>query len=58
METKPQELLDQVREDIRMKHDSYRIEQAYVDWTKRSILFHNQRRPKEMGVGCRERPAG
>lgn len=50
METKPQKLLDQVREAIRMKHYSYRTEQAYVDWIKRFILFHNKRHPKEMGA--------
>ena len=33
-----------------MKHYSYRTEQAYVDWIKRCILFHNKRHPKEMGA--------
>lgn len=28
-------LLDQVREQIRLKHYSIRTEQAYVDWIKR-----------------------
>ena len=41
-------LLDQVREVIRMKHYSLRTEQAYVDWIKRYIFFHNKRHPADM----------
>lgn len=41
-------LLDQVRETIRRKHYSIRTEQAYVDWIKRYIFFHNKRHPVEM----------
>ena len=50
MHTKPQKLLDQVREAIRTKHYSYRTEQTYVEWIKRFILFHQKRHPKDMGV--------
>jgi len=46
---KPPKLLDQVREKIRVKHYSYRTEQAYVQWVKRFILFHNKKHPKDMG---------
>ena len=49
MEKKPQKLLDQVREVIRLKHYAYRTEQTYVNWIKRFILFHNKRHPIEMG---------
>src|SRR5438552_4231679 len=42
-------LHDQVREVIRMKHYSIRTEQAYVNWIKRYIFFHNKRHPAEMG---------
>ena len=42
-------LLDQLRQKIRMKHYSYRTEQAYVHWVKRFILFHKKRHPQEMG---------
>ncbi len=42
-------LLDQVRDVIRRKHFSIRTEQAYVDWIRRFILFHNKRHPREMG---------
>ncbi|HYN25702.1 MAG TPA: phage integrase N-terminal SAM-like domain-containing protein, partial [Pyrinomonadaceae bacterium] len=41
-------LLDQVREVTRMKHYSLRTEQAYVNWIKRYILFHNKRHPDQM----------
>ena len=30
--------------------DSIRTEQAYVDWIRRFILFHNKRHPIEMGA--------
>ena len=42
-------LLDQVRAKIHLKHYSIRTEQAYVDWIKRYIFFHNKRHPIEMG---------
>lgn len=42
-------LLDQVRATIRTLHYSIRTEQAYVDWVRRFILFHNKRHPKDMG---------
>lgn len=42
-------LLDQLREAIRVRHYSYKTEQSYVQWVKRFILFHNKRRPAEMG---------
>jgi hypothetical protein len=42
-------LLDQVREVLRMKHYSLRTEQAYVNWIKRYIFFHDTRHPAEMG---------
>ncbi len=43
-------LLDQVREKIRVKHDSIRTEKAYVDWIKRFILFHGKKHPAQMGM--------
>lgn len=49
MTDKPPKLLDQVRARIRVMHYSIRTEQAYVDWAKRFILFHNKRHPAEMG---------
>jgi integron integrase len=41
-------LLDQVRDVIRRKHYSIRTEQAYVDWIKRFIIYHDKRHPAEM----------
>ena len=49
MNKPPKRLLDQVREQIRLKHYSIRTEQAYVSWIKRFILFHDKRHPNEMG---------
>jgi integron integrase len=42
-------LLDQVREQLRLKHYSYRTEETYLHWIKRYILFQNKRHPIEMG---------
>ena len=41
--------LNQVRDAIRLRHYSIRTEEAYVDWTRRFILFHDKRHPKDMG---------
>lgn len=43
-------LLNQMRDKIRLKHYSIRTEQAYTDWVKRFVLFHEKRHPKEMGA--------
>ena len=47
---KPQRLLDQVRGKIRLKHYSIRTEQAYVDWIRRFIVFHDRRHPDQLGA--------
>lgn len=41
--------MDQVRDRMRVKHDSIRTERAYMGWIKRFILFHGKKHPKEMG---------
>ncbi len=41
-------LLEQVRVAIRIKHYSSRTEEAYVNWIKRYIIFHNKRHPQDM----------
>lgn len=46
----PPQLLDQVRDKLRVKHYSIRTEQAYVDWIKRYIFFHDKRHPQNMGA--------
>ena len=43
-------LLDQVRQSARVKHFSYRTEQAYVYWVERFIRFHGIRHPNTMGA--------
>ena len=43
-------LLDLVRQKIRLKHYSIPTEQAYADWIRRFILFHNKRHLAFMGV--------
>lgn len=46
---KPQKLLDQVRDRLRVKHYSIRTEDAYLGWIRRFILFHDKRHPASMG---------
>lgn len=46
----PPRLLESMRERIRVLHYSIRTEQAYVDWARRFILFHEKRHPREMGA--------
>ena len=43
-------LLDQVRGNMRLKHYSFRTEQAYLDWIKRFICHFCKRHPNEMGA--------
>ena len=43
-------LLDQVRHKCRLKHFSYRTEQAYVYWAEKYIRFHGIRHPNTMGA--------
>jgi site-specific recombinase XerD len=47
---KPKELLDLLRDAIRLKHYSPSTEKTYIQWAKRYILFHHKRHPTEMGV--------
>ena len=49
MESTDRKLLDRVRDALRLRHYSIRTEEAYVNWIKRYIYFHNVRRPAEMG---------
>jgi integron integrase len=50
MEPTDRKLLDRVRDALRLKHYSIRTEEAYVNWIKRYIYFHNVRHPAEMGA--------
>jgi integron integrase len=46
---RPPRFLDQVRDAIRVRHLSIRTEDAYVDWIRRFIIFHQKRHPRDMG---------
>jgi len=43
-------LLDQLRDQIRLKQYSPRTEKTYIEWVREYILFHNKRHPREMGA--------
>jgi len=49
MDGKPR-LLDQVREQVCLKHYSIRTEHVYCEWVKRFIRFHRYRHPEGMGA--------
>ena len=48
--SQPPRLLARVRDRIRFKHYSLRTEQAYVEWIKRFIHFHDKRHPSDLGA--------
>ena len=50
METKHKKLLEQVGDSIRLKQYSRRTEQAYINWIKQYIFFHDKKHPKDMGA--------
>jgi integron integrase len=43
------QLLDQVRDQIRLLHYSIRTEEAYINWVRQFIIFNGKRHPNEMG---------
>ncbi|HEX9140364.1 MAG TPA: integron integrase [Steroidobacteraceae bacterium] len=42
-------LVDVIREQIRVRHYSYRTEKCYVEWIKRFVVFNKNRHPRAMG---------
>ena len=44
----PRKLLDRLRDACRVRHYSVRTEDAYHDWCKRFILYHDKRHPVGM----------
>jgi integron integrase len=48
-------LLDRLREQIRVRHYSIRTEEAYVDWVRRYVHFHDRRHPEGLGAAEVER---
>ncbi|MBI5944305.1 MAG: integron integrase [Chloroflexi bacterium] len=47
---KEKKLLDQLRDNIRLKQYSFRTEKTYIQWVREYILFHKKRHPRDMGV--------
>jgi integron integrase len=47
--TPPPKLLDRLRHALRVRHYSIRTEQAYADWVRRFIRFHDRRHPANLG---------
>ena len=43
-----------MRDKIRVKHYSIRIEQAYLDWVRRFIRFRGRRHPRQLGADAVE----
>ena len=43
-------LLAVARERIRTRHLALRTEQAYLQWMRRYIAFHNRRHPRRLGA--------
>ena len=46
----PPKLLERMRIHLRTRHYSIRTEEAYLDWTRRFILYHNKQHPQDMGA--------
>ena len=42
-------LLDILKEKIQLRHYSIKTEKVYIWWSKKYILFHDKRHPKDMG---------
>jgi hypothetical protein len=43
-------LLSVAREKMRTRHLAYRTEQAYLQWIRRYLRFHDRRHPRELGA--------
>jgi site-specific recombinase XerD len=43
-------LLAVAREKMRVRHLALRTEQAYLQWLRRYVVFHNRRHPRELGA--------
>jgi len=47
--TEKPKLLDQVRNNLRVKHYSKKTEEAYTSWIKQFIIFNNKTHPEKLG---------
>jgi integron integrase len=52
---RPKRLLERTIDEIRLRHYSPRTEQAYLNWIRRYVRFHNCRHPSELGRDDLER---
>ena len=50
MKPKPKKLLDRIHDTLRVKQYSNKTEQAYLNWIKQYILFHDKKHPQDMGA--------
>ena len=50
IQTSKPKLLDEIRTAIRVRHYSKRTEEAYINWIKDYIFFHNKKHPELMGA--------
>ena len=48
--SKVKKLLDQLSDQLRIKHYSLRTENTYISWVRKFILFHDKRHPRDMGT--------
>jgi len=48
---KIEKLLDQVREELRLRRYALRTEKAYTDWIKRYVKFHKMRGRQDLEEG-------
>jgi hypothetical protein len=53
--TQPYTLLDQVRNNLRIKYYAIHTKEQYYNVVKRYILFHGKRHSKDMGAAQRGR---
>ena len=44
-------LIEQLRNELRLRHYSLKTEESYVNWYKRYVHFHGVRHPAQMGGG-------
>ena len=42
-------LMTRVRNELRVRHYSYRTEKTYIGWIRRFIIFHGKRHPRGLG---------
>lgn len=47
---KPPGLLEVARDKMRLRHLALRTEQAYLQWIRRYVQFHQRRHPRDLGA--------